>query len=289
MGAAHTLDLTSHVTHLIGGSCDSAKYAYVARSRPDVRVLQPAWVEAVRQAWLAGGDANVAALEAEHRLPALFGLRLCLTGFEDVAQRQALADLAAAHGGEYAGDLTKATTHLIAAAPAGRKYEFARQWGVRVVALDWLHASIARGMVLDESKYDPLLDAAERGVGAFCPVPGPEPEVRRDGDGVGYSAGRTGRKRLRRTASSKLESQNSEIWAEIADDVESRPQDASLELSRRTSLEVGMNGSTDGVKRVSVDASGSPKSVKTSTSLFQGQVVLVYGFSAAKVSNCGCQ
>lgn len=84
MGATIKLDLTSDVTHLIVGSTDSAKYRYVARSRDDVKVLSPAWLEALRKVWMAGDDnVDVEALEKEFRMPTLFGMKICLTGFDD--------------------------------------------------------------------------------------------------------------------------------------------------------------------------------------------------------------
>ena len=83
MGAAHKLDLTSDVTHLIVGDTDTPKYKYVARERPDVKVLMPDWIEAVRDVWMQGGETDVEALEAEYRLPTFAGLKICLTGFED--------------------------------------------------------------------------------------------------------------------------------------------------------------------------------------------------------------
>src|SRR5215469_8431285 len=83
MGAEHKYDLTSDVTHLIIGSVATNKYRYVAKERPDVKVLLPSFVEAVREAWLVGAEPDVEALEIDHRAPTLFGLRICLTGFED--------------------------------------------------------------------------------------------------------------------------------------------------------------------------------------------------------------
>jgi len=84
MGAAIKLDLTSDVTHLIVGSIDSAKYRYVAKSREDVKVLLPAWLEALRQRWMAGDDhVDVEALEQEFRVPVFFRLKICLTGFDN--------------------------------------------------------------------------------------------------------------------------------------------------------------------------------------------------------------
>ncbi len=83
MGAIHKFDLTSDVTHLIVGSLDTPKYRYVAKERPDVKVVLPVWIDAVRQSWMTGGDTDVAALELEYRVPTLYGLRICVTGFED--------------------------------------------------------------------------------------------------------------------------------------------------------------------------------------------------------------
>lgn len=84
MGATIKLDLTSDVTHLIVGNVDSAKYRYVAEKREDVKVLAPTWLEVMREIWLEGhDDLNVAALEAEHRVPTFWGLKICLTGFDN--------------------------------------------------------------------------------------------------------------------------------------------------------------------------------------------------------------
>lgn len=83
MGAVIKLDLTSDVTHLVVGNTNSAKYRYVAKSRDDVKVLDPEWLEALRNVWMKGGDVDVAALEEQHRLPTFYGLRICLTGFDD--------------------------------------------------------------------------------------------------------------------------------------------------------------------------------------------------------------
>jgi DNA replication regulator DPB11 len=84
MGATIKLDLTSDVTHLIVGNTESAKYRYVAKSREDVKVLSSAWLEALREIWMEGADdVDLAALETQHRLPTFFGLKICLTGFDN--------------------------------------------------------------------------------------------------------------------------------------------------------------------------------------------------------------
>jgi DNA replication regulator DPB11 len=83
MGATHSYDLTSDVTHLLVGETNTPKYKFVARERSDVIVLKPEWVEAVRQSWMQGGDTDIRALEEQYRLPTFSDLAICITGFED--------------------------------------------------------------------------------------------------------------------------------------------------------------------------------------------------------------
>jgi len=83
MGASHKYDLTSEVTHLIVGEYDTPKYRYVAKERPDVKVLTTEWVEAIRQLWMADQAIDLEGLELKHTLPTLTSLKICMTGFED--------------------------------------------------------------------------------------------------------------------------------------------------------------------------------------------------------------
>ena len=84
MGATIKLDLTSDVTPLIAGNTDSAKYKYVAKLREDVKVLSPSWLEALRDVWMEGeDDMDMARLEKQYRLPTFYGLKICLTGFDN--------------------------------------------------------------------------------------------------------------------------------------------------------------------------------------------------------------
>lgn len=83
MGAQHKYDLTSEVTHLIVGDYDTPKYRYVAKERPDVKVLKPEWIEAVRQLWIHDKQIDLKMLELENALPTFASLRVCMTGFED--------------------------------------------------------------------------------------------------------------------------------------------------------------------------------------------------------------
>lgn len=83
MGATHKFDLTSDVTHLLVGETNTPKYKFVARERPDVKVLKPEWIQALRESWMQGGDTDLRTLEEQYKLPTFSGLSICITGFED--------------------------------------------------------------------------------------------------------------------------------------------------------------------------------------------------------------
>lgn len=130
-----------------------------------------------------------------------------------MSYRKQLDDTINANGGEYRGNLTKDVTHLIAKEPSGQKYNYARQWGIKVVAVEWLEQSLERGMILDEGLYDPRLPVSDRGRGAWA---------RRSAStsSLGKRArekllGPQNSRKLRRTASAKLNSQNDGLWTDI--------------------------------------------------------------------------
>jgi DNA replication regulator DPB11 len=112
-------------------------------------------------------------------------------------------------------------THLVANRPEGEKYKHAKQWGLKVVSVEWLMDSIERGMMLDETVYDPSLAPEERGKNAWTRrsmIPGVSLGKRGRPDGGNLAdpeAALAGRRKLRRTASTKLQSQNSAIWTDI--------------------------------------------------------------------------
>ena len=219
MGAVFKLDLTSDVTHLIVGSIATPKYRYTAKERPDIKVLHPQWIEAVNQAWIDGGDdIDVRGLEEQHRMRCFAGLQICLTGFDDQEERNAISSTVQHQGATYHGDLTKAVTHLIAAAPKGAKYTHAKQWNIKVVSLKWLQDSVRRGMAVDEDFYDPVAPWDEQGCGAFQEQLRPRTSLgkRPKAAEAGIPGDETKRKRLRRTASTRLQSQSQDMWHEIS-------------------------------------------------------------------------
>ncbi|KAK9854592.1 uncharacterized protein MYU51_003723 [Penicillium brevicompactum] len=216
MGALHSVHLTSDVTHLLVGDTNSDKYRYVARERNDVQVMKPEWIEAVRQSWTQGEDMNIQAVEKEYKLPALFGLKICITGFSDLPFRAYMQKTTEENGAEYRKDLTKSVSHLIARDSSGEKFKFATQWNIKVVSVKWFTDSIERGMILNEDKYHPMVPQEEQGVGAWDrSLPSQREPSRRDSVGTKDSPGNPRPRKLRRMASTKLVDQNESIWGDI--------------------------------------------------------------------------
>lgn len=83
MGAVARQDLTSEVTHLIVGSADTPKYKYVAKNRPDVKVVDAKWVDSIHEVWLRGDDVDVSKHEEKHRYPVFNGFHICVTNISD--------------------------------------------------------------------------------------------------------------------------------------------------------------------------------------------------------------
>lgn len=234
MGAQHKYDLTSDVTHLIVGEVNTLKYKFVAKQRPDVKVVTVQWLYALRELWIGGEHIDVDALEVKHRLPTFHGLKISVTNFEDcklsghvspfesysfmdaVQERHDITSTVEANGARYHGDLTKDITHLIAAKPVGAKYEAARHWHIKTVSIEWYNDSLQRGMVLDETLYNPNWPIEERGKGAItCKDVSPR-ALKRARESQLDDAAVSGRRKLRRSASSKLNTEHDDLWAEVS-------------------------------------------------------------------------
>ncbi|KAH9216878.1 hypothetical protein DL95DRAFT_445016 [Leptodontidium sp. 2 PMI_412] len=216
MGAIHTYDLTLDVTHLIVGEYETPKFRYVAQKRLDVLPMMITWIEAVRELWINDQEIDMPLLEQQHRMPTFHSLRFSMTGCDDPTERLEIAAQVKANGATYEGDLTKSITHLISFRTEGAKYKAAKSWKLKIVSIEWVRDSLERGMILDEKLYDPALPPNERGKDAWDKT---APKRRtslgkrsRDESNAGLNGGR---RKLRRTASTKLSTQNEQIWGDI--------------------------------------------------------------------------
>lgn len=125
--------------------------------------------------------------------------------------RNKLQHLVTSNGGDFRRDLTKSVTHLIAQTAGGQKYKFASLWNIKIVSLKWLEDSIERGMILEETLYDPILPVEKQGIGAWN-RPNSAILAKR---AKPVTAGSQRPRKLRRVASVKLGDQTEGIWTDI--------------------------------------------------------------------------
>lgn len=185
------------------------------------------------------------------------------------------------NGGEYSGDLTKQITHLVAFKTQGQKYKFATAWNVSVVSIEWLNDSLERGMVLDESCYHPSIAAANRGKGAITKrQSSSSPLGKRQRDSTAAEP-ENGKRKLRRTASTRLSGANQNIWGDI------------MAGSRSNTPGRGDNGTPDPVAQQSTENSRMPTPVvpaiqravlpaEISTGMFHECCFYLHGWDAKK-------
>jgi DNA replication regulator DPB11 len=87
---------------------------------------------------------------------------------------------------------------------------------MKVVSLEWFQQSLERGMVLDETLFNPTIPVEQRGQGAWdrreFPSPAPGKRAR---DAEPSQSLNLFRRKLRRSASTKMGSQSEALWAGI--------------------------------------------------------------------------
>lgn len=227
MGGTHKYDLTPDVTHLIVGDYDTPKYRHVARERPDIKAMDVDWIDAVSALWKRDEEIPFKKLESQYQLKALqkcgpgstaggaeaSALTICLTGFG--LEWKEIAEKIQVNGGLHRADLTRSCTHLIVKKPEGKKFSAARSWKVATVTLDWLEQSIERGLILDEEKFDPLLSPEEQGVGAWNKKDAEAMRQKKRSRSMIAPGQEDGARKLRKTASMKLNSQHTHLWGDI--------------------------------------------------------------------------
>jgi len=131
------------------------------------------------------------------------------------AERLEIAEIVKHNGAVYEGDLTKQITHLISFRTEGAKYKAAKSWGLQIVSIEWLHHSLERGMILDEKLYDPALPKEERGKDAWDRTKPKRPSLGKRSRDNSTTSLEGGKRKLRRTTSTKLSTQNDGLWGDI--------------------------------------------------------------------------
>ena len=210
--------------------------------------------------------------------------------------RKRLEDSIGENGGEYHANLTKDCSHLIAKVPSGPKYTHAGNWGIKIVAVEWLEQSLERGMTLDETCYNLAIPAPERGKNAWTrrTVSTTSLGKRSREDDIGPQNTR----KLRRTASARLSSQNFGLWTDIVG-IESKAEDIKVDQwddkgkGTKQQEHNGGAGSEERLKGIlpvkNQDPDHGAKLGLTADDppqregIFQGKIFLLHGFNERQV------
>lgn len=240
--------------------------------------MDVAWIEVLSELWKNDDEIDFFTLQKQYQLKTFErrgteigapdnsreSLLICLTGFGD--QRDEIAAKVEANGGSYTGDLTRRCTHLIVNKPEGKKFTAAKSWQIRTVTLEWVEQSIARGMILEEDKFDPLLPPSEQGVGAWIKKdPRKQTMAKRSRSDIGTE---DGARKLRKTASMKLNSQRDNLWGDI---LGSRSKATKYSFAQESELEVKQE-----------DRSQRP--VQESQGIFANCIFYIHGFTPQRTS-----
>ncbi|GAA6060788.1 hypothetical protein JCM10212_005437 [Sporobolomyces blumeae] len=114
-GAERQAGLHEDTTHLVTDKAEGAKYKIALQRR--MKVMQPSWLEAVREAWKSGESIDYDQLENEHRLLPLTGVVFTMTQFAHGPHKDDYRDLLIDNGAEYSPNLSTYVTHLVVASP----------------------------------------------------------------------------------------------------------------------------------------------------------------------------
>lgn len=119
--------LTVNVTHVIAAGFGSAKYMYAIEHR--LPVLAPTWVEDAHRQWVSGAELDVPAVRFRrvssltfqsieaHRLLPFTGLKISISGIDQLDHRKTIIRYIQQFGGTYSKDLDRSCTHLVSAFP----------------------------------------------------------------------------------------------------------------------------------------------------------------------------
>lgn len=191
-----------------------------------------------------------------------------------MADRKRIEELVVKQEASYHPDLTRHVTHLIAAAPTGKKYEFARNNNINVVVEQWLDDSLERGMALEESCYDPRLPEEKIGAGAR--------PARPPATSVGVVAEVRGKRKIRKRAEDMLGSQSQGIWGDILGQA-SNPKPKKRDEWEENSHKNDAKRPTERIEIVEKNILQQASRVETKTGIFASATFYVHGYTKKQV------
>ncbi len=174
---------------------------------------------------------------------------------------------------------------------------------MKIVSIEWLEQSIERGMALDETLYNPTMRIEERGQGAWDRMHMPSlAHGKRSRAALESQSANTFRRKLRRSASTKVGSQSEALWAGITaasrgrqntededhwtDDVPAIREASHLNIHKNSNepvLVAQRDAPVDLDARYHADRRASPPKVNSHHGIFGNRLMFLHGFDKEKV------
>jgi DNA replication regulator DPB11 len=155
---------------------------------------------------------------------------------------------------------------------------------MKIVSLEWFEQSLERGMVLEEAYYNPTIPIEERGKGAWdrreflSPAPGKRSREVEPSDALNPF-----RRKLRRSASTKMGSQSAELWAGITAASLDRQQDNGDDWTEEFLDKQDTPDSDPACEPRSELLPSRHANADVAYGIFGGRVVFPHGFDEEKV------
>ncbi|ODQ65813.1 hypothetical protein NADFUDRAFT_70190 [Nadsonia fulvescens var. elongata DSM 6958] len=156
MGGICYEDLKNDVDYLIVGERHTPKYEFATQHRFGMKFLIPEFIFEIHEKWINGRDFDVNREIEKFKLPVFSGMVISCTRISE--GRQELINQLTTNGGKYSPELTKNISVLISPFQQGRKYDYAKLWGIPIVHPNWIQRSIEIGAALDETLFDLNID-----------------------------------------------------------------------------------------------------------------------------------
>lgn len=166
---------------------------------------------------------------------------------------------------------------------------------MKIVSWEWFEQSMQRGMALDETYYNPTMPVEERGKGAWDRKRSTSPTLgKRTRDPEQIQPGNALKRKLRRSASSKMGSQSEALWAGITAGGYERQQNAEDDWTDHTFNKPSLQNphapvAPDDEPPIAKDDAQPENPAHEShtfppnNGIFKGRVVFAYGFDLDKV------
>lgn len=174
---------------------------------------------------------------------------------------------------------------------------------MKIVSLEWFEQSLERGMVLEETLYNPTLPTEERGKDAWIRIENPSPALgKRTRDAEQPQPLNPTRRKLRRAASTKLGIQGDALWAEIVtpsfdkgkqEDDEWKEDNLFKQTPHKGSPAILHNNDEtphpDEPEEINAPTPAAaapprPSELGQGEGIFQGRITVIHGFDQDKVS-----